>query len=68
MQLFLSDVGEVPEAQRTAVVDVACDEGGTGEEMELAYPVDHCFGFKCRFRICGIKVDRKRLCPDETDG
>lgn len=69
LELLLSEVCEVPETECAAVVDAAGDEGGAGEEMELADAVDGGFGLERTFRVFGIKPDRKRLCsvPPESE-
>lgn len=65
LELFLAEVGEVPERERAAVVDATGDEGGTGEEVEFADAIDDGFGFKRRFGVVGLKVDRECLCPEK---
>jgi hypothetical protein len=65
LDLFVSEVGEVPERDRAAVVYATGDEGGAAEEMELAEAIDGRLGFEPAFGVLGIKVDRKHLCPND---
>ena len=63
LDLFVSEVGEVPERERAAVVYATGDEGGPAEEMEFSDAIDGRFGLERALGVLGIKVDRKHLCP-----
>ena len=63
LDLFLTEVGEVPQREGATVVHATGDEGGAREKMEFPDAVNGRFGFECAFGVLGIKVDRKHLCP-----
>lgn len=59
----MTEVGKVPEGDRTAVVHVPSDEDGPAEEMKFADAIDGGFCFKPTLWVLCIKPNRKRLCP-----